>query len=95
MAAGIGNNPALYAMYKAAGLLDNVAGGVEFSVPLVMGSGSAQTFNVANIIKSLYGKNKKAFNLDLDNTLWDQEYLLLLSHIHNKQHQQQQYQLLL
>ena len=28
------------------------------------------SFNVANIIKSLYGKNKKAFNLDLDNTLW-------------------------
>lgn len=27
-------------------------------------------FNIANIIKSLYGKNKKAFNLDLDNTLW-------------------------
>jgi FkbH-like protein len=28
------------------------------------------SFNIANIIKSLYGKNKKAFNLDLDNTLW-------------------------
>lgn len=28
------------------------------------------SFNLANIIKSLYGKNKKAFNLDLDNTLW-------------------------
>jgi FkbH-like protein len=28
------------------------------------------SFNVANMIKSLYGKNKKAFNLDLDNTLW-------------------------
>ena len=28
------------------------------------------SFNVANIIKSLYGRNKKAFNLDLDNTLW-------------------------
>lgn len=28
------------------------------------------SFNVANIIKSLFGKNKKAFNLDLDNTLW-------------------------
>lgn len=28
------------------------------------------SFNVANIIKSVYGKNKKAFNLDLDNTLW-------------------------
>jgi FkbH-like protein len=26
--------------------------------------------NVANIIKSLFGKNKKAFALDLDNTLW-------------------------
>jgi len=26
--------------------------------------------NIANIIKSLYGKNKKAFALDLDNTLW-------------------------
>lgn len=28
------------------------------------------SFNVANIIKSVYGKNKKAFNIDLDNTLW-------------------------
>lgn len=27
-------------------------------------------FNVANIIKSIYGKNKKVLNLDLDNTLW-------------------------
>ena len=27
-------------------------------------------FNLANIIKSLLGKNKKAFALDLDNTLW-------------------------
>lgn len=26
--------------------------------------------SVSNIIKSLYGKNKKAFALDLDNTLW-------------------------
>lgn len=26
--------------------------------------------NLANIIKSIYGKNKKAFALDLDNTLW-------------------------
>lgn len=28
------------------------------------------SFNIAKIIKSIYGKNKKAFNLDLDNTLW-------------------------
>lgn len=27
-------------------------------------------FNVANIIKSIYGKNRKVLNLDLDNTLW-------------------------
>ncbi len=27
-------------------------------------------FNVANIIKALYGKNKKGLVLDLDNTLW-------------------------
>lgn len=27
-------------------------------------------FNVANIIKSLFGKNKKGFVVDLDNTLW-------------------------
>ena len=28
------------------------------------------SYNVANIIKSIYGKNKKALVLDLDNTLW-------------------------
>ncbi len=28
------------------------------------------SFNLANIIKSLFGKNKKGFVLDLDNTLW-------------------------
>lgn len=27
-------------------------------------------YNVANIIKAMYGKNKKGFVLDLDNTLW-------------------------
>ena len=27
-------------------------------------------FNIANIIKSIYGKNKKSLVLDLDNTLW-------------------------
>ena len=28
------------------------------------------SFNVANIIKSIFGKNKKGFVLDMDNTLW-------------------------
>jgi len=36
------------------------------SVPAI----PALAFNVANIIKAIYGKNKKAFVLDLDNTLW-------------------------
>ena len=27
-------------------------------------------FSVSNIIKSIFGKNKKALALDLDNTLW-------------------------
>ena len=27
-------------------------------------------YNIANVIKSIYGKNQKAFVLDLDNTLW-------------------------
>lgn len=27
-------------------------------------------FNIANIIKSIFGKNKKVLNIDLDNTLW-------------------------
>lgn len=30
----------------------------------------ALSYNLANIIKSVYGKNKKAYVLDLDNTLW-------------------------
>lgn len=28
------------------------------------------SFNLANLIKAIYGKNKKSFVLDLDNTLW-------------------------
>lgn len=28
------------------------------------------SYNVANIIKSIYGKNKKVLNIDLDNTMW-------------------------
>lgn len=28
------------------------------------------SFNIANIIKSIYGKNKKSIVLDLDNTIW-------------------------
>lgn len=49
------NNSFYWHMYKYAMCLD--------AVPYVAQS-------VANIIKSVYGKNKKALVLDLDNTLW-------------------------
>ena len=48
-------NPFYWYMYKYAVCID--------AMPYL-------SFNVANIIKSIYGKNKKGFVLDLDNTLW-------------------------
>ncbi len=49
------SNPFYYHMYKYVMDLDAVP---EFA------------YNLANIIKSIYGKNKKALVLDMDNTLW-------------------------
>ncbi len=49
------NDPSYWHMYKCAPALP--------AVPEL-------AFNLANIIKSIYGKNKKALVLDLDNTLW-------------------------
>ena len=49
------SDPSYWNMYKYAMCVDAIP---EFS------------FNLANIIKSVYGKNKKALALDLDNTLW-------------------------
>lgn len=49
------SNPSYWNMYKYAMCVEAIP---EFS------------FNLANIIKSIFGKNKKAIALDLDNTLW-------------------------
>lgn len=49
------SDPFFWHMYKYAMCLD--------AIPKV-------AFNVANVIKAIYGKNKKALALDLDNTLW-------------------------
>ncbi|MCD7845290.1 MAG: HAD-IIIC family phosphatase [Oscillospiraceae bacterium] len=49
------SNPSYWNMYKYALCFD--------AIPYL-------AFSTANIIKSLYGKNKKALALDLDNTLW-------------------------
>jgi hypothetical protein len=52
MSAGLVNNPVTYALYKASGLLKDTTGGIDFSLPLVMGSGSAQTFNIADLMRT-------------------------------------------
>ena len=49
------SDPSFWNMYKYAMCVDAIP---EFS------------FNLSNIIKSVFGKNKKALALDLDNTLW-------------------------
>ena len=49
------SDPTYWNMYKYAMCVEAIP---EFS------------FNLANIIKSVFGKNKKALALDLDNTLW-------------------------
>lgn len=49
------SDPFYWYMYKSALCMD--------AVPVL-------AFNVSNIIKSLFGKNKKALALDLDHTLW-------------------------
>lgn len=49
------HNEKLYALYK---------------LPCDMCAFVDVAYNVSSIIKSIYGKNKKAFALDLDNTLW-------------------------
>ncbi len=49
------SDPSCWYMYKYIMAIDAIP---EFS------------YNLSNIIKSLFGKNKKAFALDMDNTLW-------------------------
>ena len=51
MAAGIANNPALYGLYKAAGLLDTVAGGIALPDIKVMGSGVNLQTTVADLMR--------------------------------------------
>lgn len=51
MAASIGNNPVLYSLYSVASMLKDVTGdGLSFSIPLYMGTGTAQTFNIPDLM---------------------------------------------
>lgn len=51
MAAGIANNPVLYSLWTMSNMLEDLVGGIEFGLPLVLGSGTAQTFNIADMMK--------------------------------------------
>lgn len=51
LARSVSSNPALYATYTIGSMLQDYAGGLEFSLPLVMGTGSTQTFSTADIMK--------------------------------------------
>jgi hypothetical protein len=51
LAGSMASSPVSYLLYKTATLLDDTAGGIDFSLPLVMGTGTAQTFNVADIMR--------------------------------------------
>lgn len=51
MAAGIANSPAMYGLYKAAGLLDAVAGGIALPDIKVMGSGVNLQTTVADLMR--------------------------------------------
>ena len=51
LAAGIANNPALYAMYKTAGLLDAVTGGIALPDIKVMGTGVNLQTTIADLMR--------------------------------------------
>lgn len=51
MAAGIANNPLLYSIWTMSNLLEDVVGGIEFNIPTILGTGTNQTFNIADMMK--------------------------------------------
>ncbi len=51
MANGIANSPAMYALYKAAGLLDSVAGGIAIPAISAMGTGVDLETTVADLMR--------------------------------------------
>lgn len=52
IASGIASSPTMYALWNVSNMLSNIAGGLEFSLPLIMGTGTAQTFNIADLMKT-------------------------------------------
>jgi len=52
LAAGIASNPFLYSLYTASNLLTDLTGGINFGLPMVLGSGVATRFNIAEIMRT-------------------------------------------
>ena len=53
MAAGMANNPVTYSLFKMSGLLKDVVGsGLDFSIPMVMGSGTTMQFSVPDLMRA-------------------------------------------
>lgn len=51
LAEGMANDPVLYTLYNTASILSDVTGGIDFSIPMYMGTGTAQTFNIADMMR--------------------------------------------
>lgn len=51
IAGNMGNDPILYSTFNIARLLKDLTGGIDFSIPIYLGTGTTQTFNVADIMK--------------------------------------------
>ncbi len=51
MAGGIANNPALYGIYKIAGMLDSIAGGIALPDIKVMGTGVNLQTSIADLMR--------------------------------------------
>lgn len=51
LSASMADSPVLYALWKGASALKDLTGGIDFSIPMYLGTGTTQTFNVADLMK--------------------------------------------
>lgn len=51
LSASMADSPVLYALWKSASALKDLTGGIDFSIPMYLGTGTTQTFNVADLMK--------------------------------------------
>ena len=51
MSSAMAADPVTFTIYTLANMLTETTGGIDFSIPMYMGTGTAQTFNVADIMR--------------------------------------------